>query len=198
MTKQDWENIINDSASYARLYTDYYRKFYNYGKKFTPNTSLIEDCIQEVFLDIWVKKQKLLQVDSINSYFFSSFRYILLRKLKEDKKIVSGEIVETEPSFPIDSLLMTEELTTELQLRLKTAFESLTPHQREALFLRFYQNLSYEEVAFILNISVKAAYKIMARSLAALKGNMGTAVTWMLIVASSRSFLHSIAEWQTL
>jgi RNA polymerase sigma factor (sigma-70 family) len=189
MINKDWEHIVNDSASYAKLYTDYYRKFYNYGKKFTTNTSLIEDSIQEVFLDIWVKRFRLLQITSINSYFFSAFRYVLLRKIKEDRKIVCSEVFETEPAFSADSLLINEELNSELRLRLSNAFQALTPHQREALFLRFYQDLSYEEVAHVLNITVKATYKIMARSLAALKDHMGTAVPWLLIIAYSKSLL---------
>ncbi len=74
MTKGDWENIINnDRAAYSKFYIDYFKNFYNYGKKLTTDTSLIEDSIQEVFLDIWVKKQKLLHVNSINSYFFSAY-----------------------------------------------------------------------------------------------------------------------------
>lgn len=183
MTTADLQNIINnDRAAYENLYVDYFKKFYNYGKKFTPNTSLIEDSIQELFLDIWAKKDKLLQVKSINSYFFSSFRYALLRKIKEEKRIVSSTEFETEPQFSIDFAIISQEVNNELQLKLKNALEALTPHQREAIFLRFYQNLSYEEVADILNITVKATYKIIARSLTTLKENMPNSVSllWLL------------------
>ncbi len=41
MTKGDWENIINnDCAAYEKLYMDYFKKFYNYGKKFTQTLIL--------------------------------------------------------------------------------------------------------------------------------------------------------------
>lgn len=189
MTNEDWVNIFNDGESYSKLYTDYYKKFYNYGKKFTSNTSLIEDSVQEVFLEIWLKKHKLLQVNSINSYFFASFRYILFRKIKEEKKIVSNDGIEGEASFSVDSLLISREVNNEQQARLKTAFEALTPHQREAIFLRFYQNLSYEEVAQVLNISVKATYKIMARSLSALKSRMLIALALLLNILSLKFIL---------
>lgn len=187
MTKEDWENISNNHAAYEKLYVDYFKKFYIYGKKFTTDTSLIEDSIQEVFLDIWTKKQKLMLVNSINSYFFSTFRYILLRKIKEEKRIVSSEEFEREPEFSIDYVLINQEVTNELQVKLKTALKALTPHQREAIFLRFYQNLSYEEVADILNISVKATYKIMARSLAALKESMLISVALALVIFNSEN-----------
>ncbi len=189
----DPENIINnDRAAYEKLYVDYFKKFYNYGRKFTGNTSLIEDSIQDVFLDIWAKKQKLPQIKSFNSYVFSAFRYTLLRKIKEENKIVNREQFETEPEFSIDYPLMNQEANPELQFKLQKALDALTPRQREAIFLRFYQNFSFGEVADILNISVKATYKIMARSLAVLKESMLVSIAFELIMLYSKVFSKKI------
>ncbi|MEJ7830747.1 MAG: sigma factor-like helix-turn-helix DNA-binding protein, partial [Segetibacter sp.] len=66
------------------------------------------------------------------------------------------------------------------------ALKALTPHQREAIFLRFYQTLSYEEVAETLNISVKATYKIIARSLSALKESMLIFIAFGLIILNTK------------
>jgi RNA polymerase sigma factor (sigma-70 family) len=189
MTTEDWENIIHDRTAYKKLYVDYFKKFYNYGKKFTTNTSLIEDSIQEVFLDFWARRQKMSEVNSLSSYFFSSFRYILLRKIKEEKKVISSEQFEAEPAFSIDIAIINQEITNELQAKLKTALDSLTPRQREAIFLRFYQNLSYEEVADVLAISVKATYKIVARSLSALKENLSDSAAFLLLLFILKSGL---------
>ena len=69
--------------------------------------------------------------------------------------------------------MIKKELDNELRIRLKTALASLTDRQREAIFLKFYEGLSYEEVSAIMNISTKATYKIMARALGMLKENFG-------------------------
>jgi RNA polymerase sigma factor (sigma-70 family) len=182
MGNLNWGNIFADEGSYQKLYTYYYKKFYNYGKKFTPSSGLIEDSIQEIFLDMWVNRQKLPAIRSMHSYLFSSFRYTLLRKIRGDKKIVSSEEFEAEPAFSIEYDLLNQGISHELLIKLKKALNTLTPRQREAIFLRFYQKLSYEEVAEILNITVKATYKIMARSLAALKDNMILSVAFALPV----------------
>lgn len=55
--------------------------------------------------------------------------------------------------------------------KLSKAFSELTPRQFEAIFLRFYMNQSYEQVAESMGITVKATYKLMARSLTELKNN---------------------------
>lgn len=165
-----FQHIMNgDIDAYSGLYKEYYKRFYNYGRKFTSNTYLIEDSIQEVFLDLWNRRGKLSHVDSPNFYLYSSFRYVLIRKIKQHEKIVFNQSAEEEYEFSSEHVIVGNELSEELQIKLKKAIKTLTGRQLEAIFLMYYEDLSYKEVAAILNISVKATYKIMARSLLALK-----------------------------
>jgi RNA polymerase sigma factor (sigma-70 family) len=173
MDKQTWQHIIDgDTEAYTSIYTSYFRKLFNYGRKFTVDETLIEDCIQEMFLDIWNKKEKMLEVESYNSYFYSSFRFILFKKIKSSGRIVQSNEFEDEPVFSSEYILIQKESDRAVQQSLQAALSELTPRQREAIFLRFYEGLTYEEVAAILDISVKATYKIMARSLLSLKEKM--------------------------
>lgn len=161
-----FQHIMNgDIDAYSGLYKEYYRRFYNYGRKFTTNTHLIEDSIQEVFLDLWNRRDKLSHVDAPNFYLYSSFRYMLLKKIRQHDKIVLND----DHAFSAEHVIIPSELNEELQVKLQKAIKTLTGRQLEAIFLMYYEDLSYKEVASILNISVKATYKIMARSLLALK-----------------------------
>lgn len=186
MTKEELEYSIRyQQDSYKEFYIAYFNKLYNYGKKFSADTFLIKDAIQEVFLDLWANREKWKNVQSIDSYLFSSFRYILFKKIKEAAKMISGGAFEAEPEFAVDQLRISQEVDAETQSKLKKALETLTPRQREAIFLRFYQNLSYEEVAAVLNISVKATYKIMARSLSSLKEMMKFSTAFLIMLLRS-------------
>ena len=185
MTNEELANIIdNDPVAYKAFYVEFFRKLFNYGKKFTVHISYIEDAIQEVFLDLWTNKHKLKQINSVNSYLFSSFRYILLKRLKFENRIVSSETLDAEPEFSAEHELISNEIDREMRARLNNALDTLTPRQREAIFLRIYQNLSYDELAVVLNISVKATYKIMARSLTALKDQMQDYLVLLLVILS--------------
>lgn len=186
MDKNIWQNILDgDHVAYEALYHNYFKKFYNYGKKFTNDAPLIEDSIQEVFMEIWNKREKIKEIDSPNSYFFSAFRFMLLEKMRQSKrlsKVRSEEKVE----FSIELQIIAREADIEVRQKLAAALQALTHRQREAIFLRFYEGLSYEEVAEILNINVKAAYKIMARGLISLKNqitglNLGLAPFLLLL-----------------
>src|SRR5687768_11725575 len=110
MDKQTWENIINgDRDAYANIYIIYFKKLFNYGRKFTSDESLIEDSIQEMFLDIWTRREKMLGVESFNSYFFSSFRFILFKKIRTASKTIQNNEFDDEPVFSTEYIFIKKE-----------------------------------------------------------------------------------------
>lgn len=166
------------------MYTLYYKKLFNYGRKFTQDEFLVEDAIQEILLQLWTGREKLSSILSPETYLFSSFRYILFRKIQQSRRSEGlQEGAEPEPGFSAEHFIIKKETDIALQQQLLQAMQQLTARQREAIFLRFYEGLSYEEVASVLNISVKATYKIMARALLQLKDKISismVALLWLL------------------
>jgi DNA-directed RNA polymerase specialized sigma24 family protein len=61
------------SGRYARLYVFYYKRLYNYGRKFTGDMIILEDALQEALLSIWTGRQRLTQVDNPHTYLLSTF-----------------------------------------------------------------------------------------------------------------------------
>ncbi len=157
---------------YNELYIDYFKRLYRYGNKFTQDVTLLQDSIQDVFADLWQNRHIRSGIEHPESYIFTAFRYTLFRKIKKENKFVLGSSVEPEPTFSPEHLIITKQANDALSEKLKHALTALTARQSEAIYLRFYAGLSYEQVAEVLNISVKATYKIMARSLTALKDSM--------------------------
>jgi RNA polymerase sigma factor (sigma-70 family) len=70
-------------------------------------------------------------------------------------------------------------------LKVQEGLKALTSRQKEAIFLRFYEGLSFEEVATVLHISVKATYKIMARSLESLRNNITLSLANIILFMSA-------------
>jgi len=171
--QQHWNRIAEgDQQAYAEVYRYYYRRFYNYGQKFTGDEALVEDAVQEALLTIWDKRHTLASIEYPGTYFYSSFRYTLLGKLKQQQRLVGEEAAKEKPEFAADQIMIAKETEAGQKVELERALTTLTARQREAIFLRFYEGLSYEEVASVLGITTKATYKIMARALAQLKENL--------------------------
>ncbi|HOZ84083.1 MAG TPA: sigma-70 family RNA polymerase sigma factor [Niabella sp.] len=170
LSKEVWAQIaLHDKQAYSELYLYFYPNLFNYGKKFTTDTALVEDAVQETLLTIWDKRTSLNEIRSPETYYYNAFKYLLFDRIKRKDRLtpVDGEIENFE--FTIDEQIIQKEQGTHHTKQLKTALSTLTPRQREAIFLRFYAQLSYEEVAEIMEITPKATYKIMSRALLQLK-----------------------------
>ena len=184
LEKDIWTQISSgDQDAYARLYVFYYKRLYNYGRKFTGDIIVLEDAIQEALVAIWTGRQRLPQIEKPYTWLFSAFRYILFKKVKQGRKVLSLTTTEAgEPDFGADQLLIRREIESAVRHRLEQALQTLTSRQREAIFLRFYEGLSYEEVAAIMDISVKATYKIMSRALLQLKETLSLPILTILLL----------------
>lgn len=167
--------------AYAIMYREYFRRFFNYGKKFIEDEILIEDAAQEALLMIWEKRSLLSEIKFPGTYFYSAFRNILFTKMRKSSPVELPGDTLAEPGFNAEQIIFEKETNEELKQKLGLAIQQLTARQREAIFLKFYEGFSYEEVASILDITVKSTYKIMARAIATLKENIVFASTSMLV-----------------
>lgn len=164
----------NESAL-ETLYKLYADSLYSYGSKFTIDKDLIKECMQELFINIWGKRAGLSDPQNIKNYLFKSFRHLIFKKLSSRQKYIGYEEIEDyvfEASISIEEVIIQEESIEDIKNLLQTTLSRLTPRQKEAVFLKFYENLSYEEISVIMDISIKATYKIMNRSLVFLRENV--------------------------
>jgi RNA polymerase sigma factor (sigma-70 family) len=184
LEKEIWVQISKgDKSAYGKCYVFYYKKLFNYGRKFTDNIALLEDALQESLMAIWSGRDRLDKINTPHSYLFAVFRHILFRKINLANKLRSIDRPESPtPEFGIEHIIIAQEEESEMSQRLRQSMEALTSRQREAIFLRFYEGLSYEEVADMLDISVKATYKIMARALLQLKTNLSLPMLGVLLL----------------
>lgn len=184
-----WQKIgEGDRAAYGQLYTYYYKRLYNYGKKFTEDENLIEDTVQEIFLHFWKHRLKIIQAKNPQSYFFFSFRNKLFQHLKQEKKKIQAASSQPhEPTFNIESILIVNELEGEKLKALREAIQNLPPRQREIIFLRFYEGLSYDQIATIMDITVNSTYKMMTKALGQLRQSVQMPIGSLLLLLLGHS-----------
>lgn len=153
-----------DQCAFEYLYQKYVDLLYDYGCRITCEQELVADCIHELFADIW---QKRLQFDEIKST-----KYYLLVALKRRiiRAITSRKEFNFSTDYFFDAILYSDQQPHDRQISeekiqvLKDAFTKLSSKQKEAVYLRFYNQLSIEEIADIMEIQVKAVYKLLYRA----------------------------------
>ena len=157
--------IESSIVKFEEMYLRYFPILLVYGKTITPNEVIIEDTIQELFITLWRKRDRLGIKSSIDNYLFVSFRNNLHRKLKEMqlKKVAIDNRARTSE---------TEQVGHHKEKQLTLLLQELPPRQREVIFLRYYQNKSYQEIAQILGIGYQVARNFSYRAIKSLKKKM--------------------------
>lgn len=165
-----------DEFSFRRIYDLYYESLLNYGLKFSPNTELAEDAVQDLFIKLWTNRKNINATASVKNYLYKSFRRIIIRKVSASPVYVTAA-TEEELNFEFqmahDEILMEKEQLLEIRSALQHALDAMTGRQKEMIYLRFYEDLSYDEIADLMDITTKGAYKLVYRALDKLRDNLG-------------------------
>lgn len=157
-----------DEDALAQIYSTFFDPLYNYGFKFTRDSTLIEDCIQELFLKLMRNRKNYTVPDSIRNYLFKAFRSQMFDRMEQLKKQVSRDINDS-MTFELESEKGFQDLDEEKQKKLQVAMAQLTPRQREAIFLKYHEGFSYPAIAEMLSLSQKATYKLIGRAIQTLR-----------------------------
>lgn len=164
--KQGKEEAITQMMQY------YHADLYQYSLKIAGDADLSKDCIQEVFMEIWTKREKLADVQYIKPYLFKSLRRRIIHHKNQKKKELENLEVEFDVVFSHEDFLVQELNLQEKQAKLVQALNQLSKRQREAIYLRFYEGLNYEQIAEIMGITYQPLYNLIYKSLKLLREYM--------------------------
>ena len=162
-----------DDQALDLLLSRYFRPMLHYGSKFTKDRFLIEDVIQDLFLEFLERRDRLGDPVSVKNYLLKCLRNNLTRALRNQ---TNQEEVTDQQELLIDadnmeSFLIGLDESAELSSKMSNYFELLTTRQKECLFLRYYQDQTNEEIASIMGINKQSVANLLAKSITILKHN---------------------------
>jgi RNA polymerase sigma-70 factor (ECF subfamily) len=177
-----WESFRKgDRDAFAALFREHYGTLYKFGNKFTTDTELLEDCIQELFVELWQAKSQS-PVYSVKAYLLKSLKYKLLKAFRKNGKVLplyDGGDAPFELSH--ETLLISEQENQEKKQMVIEALGRLSHRQKEIIYLKYYQNLSYEEVSEIMNINYQVARNLLYQAIKSLKNMLAGPLELLLI-----------------
>lgn len=153
-----------DWDAFTALYGEFYELLNNYGRKFTRDADLIQDVVHDLFVRLWTTRARLGDPVSVKNYLYKALRSTLFRKIQSLSKFVE---LDNEGGFEVnfipDASFRQEE--QELRKQVIALVNTLPPRQQEIIFLRFYEGMSYEEIAVIMDINMSSTYKLLYKAL---------------------------------
>lgn len=169
-----WDNFKSgDFDSLGVLFELHYQELFYYGIKIIDLSELVKDTIQDLFVDVWERRNKMVNVANFKAYLIISLRRELIRRAgKLRNESLSDEISSLHFSFSAEEFLINDEEIKSQSRLLANSLSSLTEKQREVILLRFFHNLEFDEMAQILDINIQSVRNLLFRSLDKVRKDM--------------------------
>lgn len=175
-----------DAASFTIIYYHHIDALYHYGERLTADKALIEDCLQDLFAELWTRQMDLPEVQTVKFYLFKALKRKINRGRDQQAKFLSEAAAEHDFALTLASETEGDDwqLSPGQAAALLKAVNQLSPRQKEAITLRFYDNFSYNEIAEIMALSDRSVYNLMYRALAVLRQtvDVGTCQQVLLVL----------------
>lgn len=155
---QKFENET-DKILFSQIYTSYEQRMYKIAYKYLNNVQLAEDCVNDAFLAVINSFESFAKLDGDKRgrYIYTITERCAYRLFSKEKK--QADIADTFFSEPVrDSITVCDKID------IMNALEKMPFEYSYPLFLRYAQELTYTEIAKVLNLTEAASRQRVKRA----------------------------------
>jgi RNA polymerase sigma factor (sigma-70 family) len=169
-----WQQfLLGDVAAFERLMSIHFRTLFHYGCKFSRDHEFVKDSIQDLFMHLWEKRTRLNSEAAVKPYLMASLRRLMHRSASsklwvgEENKEDASQIFELE--FSVEEQYITNESTLVRTRQLEKLMQELPKRQKEVIYLKFFQELSREQISEIMAVSPQTVSNLLQIAIKQLK-----------------------------
>jgi len=153
-----------DKDAFAWLFKKYYEPLYYFAGRIIKDPQASENIVQDVFVKIWADREVKQISSNVKSYLYTAVKNHALNYIKREKKLMDplGDQTYADENIrtPEESLIDNEIIS-----KVRQAIEMLPEKCRRVYVMHRYDNLTYNEIAEIQQISVNTVKTQMKRAL---------------------------------
>jgi len=193
-----WSRLLKgEEDAMDQIYKVHFQSLYQYGMRMLHQEDEVKDCLHNLFVKLWENRKNLKPTTHIRYYLLAALRNTIVNhQTKEFKyeKIEANDDHVFDLNFTLESAYIRKEEMHEKAAQLAAAMNQLTPRQKEIIYLKYFEELDYSQIAEIMNLTTKGTYKLSARALDALKEIMKVDKTLLVLLLLE---LNKINKWHT-
>ena len=180
-----WREFRNgDYTAFNLLYKKYVKNLYNFGRRISTDEQLVEDAIHDFFIDLWRNRSTLGDAFSLKYYLMKGLKRKLVKIISKEKRNLDTDALGDytfEVVFSHEAFIIDQQISKEQKEALERCLADLTDRQREALYLRYFEGLCYEEIASMMSISMKRAYNLVNIGIAVLRKKLVSCILFICL-----------------
>ena len=171
-----WSGIRNGNmTAFTNLYKAYYQFLFSYGFKVSGDKEMTKDWIHEIFLELWNRHEQLPAVGHVGFYLKTYLKRKILRELPREQ-LAAARAMEAGENFSIghsyEELLVQLQTSREVRQQVEKAMTQLSPRQLEVIRMRFFEEMSYEQIADATQAAPRTIYNQVYESLKTLRRHL--------------------------
>jgi RNA polymerase sigma-70 factor (family 1) len=154
-----------DEQVFEKIFKHYYQRLCSYANSILNDMDEAEECVQQMFLNLWEKKSAVTVTVSLKSYLYRAVHNAALNRIKHGKvrQLYADEYVRNTSEVTEHTNLPFEK--NELQVQISKAISQLPEQCRMVFKLSRFENMKYQEIADHLGISIKTVENHMGKAL---------------------------------
>ena len=186
-TERLWRFALGgDRDAFQALLAATYDLMFEYGQKFSRDRELVKDAIQDVYLEVLEKRANLSPDIPPKAYLLASLRRRLHRLASRQRWLLSGDPVHTElqfdTEFSAEHYFIQAEDTRHVAGQMSALLNALPRRQKEVVYLRFFQDLSRDEIAYMMDIRPQSVSNLLQTAFKWLKEQWRPVISFLLPV----------------
>jgi RNA polymerase sigma factor (sigma-70 family) len=161
-----------DESAFEELYRKYFKSLSLYGYRICQDHELIENAIQDLFIDLWRRRSFLGDIENVKFYLIKSIRNQLIRNSQKDILENSEDVndfLDYLGSLSIEQTIVQQETEELRNNKIKEAISKLSSRQKEVIHLRYFQSLSLDEIANLIMLPKQVVKNLLSKSYAVLR-----------------------------
>lgn len=161
-----------NEMAFVEIYNKYWKQMFNSGYKRLQKREIVEGLVQEVFVEMWQKREVLEVHTSLGSYLFTALKYKVINQMKSQmvREKYTAFVQTKHASF--GSEIEEQLFYKELDAAYKKEVSSLPGQAKKVYELKNNDGMSYAEIADAMQLSVSTVEKHMIKALKILRTNL--------------------------
>ena len=161
-----WQQFIaGDVDAFDKLMSSHFRSLFHYGSKFSKDKEFVKDCIQDLFLIFWERRENLSTDIVVKTYMMASLRRLMHRNISSKSRIFDDSSENREGAFEIEFSVeqdyIDNESTLVLSQKVKKMLDELPRRQKEVIYLKFFQELDRNQISEIMEVSPQTVSNLL-------------------------------------
>lgn len=172
-----WDQFRSgDQKAFTELYQHFVQPLYSYSMGVTSDKELIKDCLHDLFVELWRNHATIGPTTSVKFYLMASIKRKLVRHLETQMKNhvhhTNYMLDFSDADYSQESILIKYEDEIRTNKQLANCLNMLSKRQREAISLRFFENMDTDQISDSMKINPQSVYNLIFGALRVMKDGL--------------------------